>query len=594
MALFVLLSTAIPASAQPSYPVIFDDFLYTNVAEVFGQNDWFDLSGTATRTNQEFWYRNSWEPNGGTYNFASNTTVAMESIAGQGHLRLQGDSGHAQNFGNGVNSPVIASGFTAQTGTWVTAVRLDDLRAAAEITTAFWTYSPNQACDEAPTTHCPHFLTKGNMFWSEFNHEWNNYFRVLSREGDDSLHVPVENMILDSGAVVDGPDDASNATGGLILGNNTKTGEARHYTCWQRRGPNGMDDDGEVDDYYARTDAECREWFVGGTQKHAVLFTQYDGRYLTYKALAFNYALAGGLGDFVYMDYTRDIGLEAQPMLTKYSVLPNKGHPMTSSVGMSIDWFFYTPDTGTDVWDVLGDVTWLRDPVNDLPPRINTTTISQEQPPASATISPDLHSTLGLPGWAQDKWVVVLDPVRAANFYNIDWRYRTHDGGTLSPWIAVSDIGFSFELPISLTSYEDVQVEVTINDYDGNVHDAVVCGEVTANGTSYEQYAGSCGPLYAPKRGTSRTLPKTFALEQNYPNPFNPTTSITFSLAEAGEVTLDVYDLVGRHIGELANGVFESGTHSVSWDATAQPSGQYWYVLRSGDQSLRRAMNLLK
>jgi hypothetical protein len=57
-------------------------------------------------------------------------------------------------------------------------------------------------------------------------------------------------------------------------------------------------------------------------------------------------------------------------------------------------------------------------------------------------------------------------------------------------------------------------------------------------------------------------------LLQNYPNPFNPTTEVVFQLPAGGDVTLRVYDLLGREIRTLADGRFEAGTHSLSWDAT--------------------------
>jgi sugar lactone lactonase YvrE len=69
--------------------------------------------------------------------------------------------------------------------------------------------------------------------------------------------------------------------------------------------------------------------------------------------------------------------------------------------------------------------------------------------------------------------------------------------------------------------------------------------------------------------------PKAFLLTQNYPNPFNPSTQIEYDLPNAGEVSLIVYDILGREITTLANGFHEAGIYTARWDASAQASGVY-------------------
>lgn len=85
-----------------------------------------------------------------------------------------------------------------------------------------------------------------------------------------------------------------------------------------------------------------------------------------------------------------------------------------------------------------------------------------------------------------------------------------------------------------------------------------------------------------------------FALSQNYPNPFNPSTSISFVLPEAGVATLKVYDMLGREVATLANGVFAQGEHSVRFDAGNLSSGVYLYELRSGNTRITNKMTLMK
>ncbi len=77
-------------------------------------------------------------------------------------------------------------------------------------------------------------------------------------------------------------------------------------------------------------------------------------------------------------------------------------------------------------------------------------------------------------------------------------------------------------------------------------------------------------------------VPAVYALRQNYPNPFNPATKIAYDLPENAAVKLTVYDLLGRQVAVLADGVEDAGVHSIVFDATGFPSGIYFYRLEAG------------
>jgi len=89
-------------------------------------------------------------------------------------------------------------------------------------------------------------------------------------------------------------------------------------------------------------------------------------------------------------------------------------------------------------------------------------------------------------------------------------------------------------------------------------------------------------------------LPVHLALKQNYPNPFNPGTNIIFELNNADQVTLKVYNMLGQEVATLADGLFSSGQHEVSFNAVGLTSGTYFYRLQTSNRSITRSMTLVK
>ncbi len=89
-------------------------------------------------------------------------------------------------------------------------------------------------------------------------------------------------------------------------------------------------------------------------------------------------------------------------------------------------------------------------------------------------------------------------------------------------------------------------------------------------------------------------IPREFSLEQNYPNPFNPSTSIRFDVPKRSNVTLKVFDVIGREVATLVSGEHEPGTYSISWNANNLPSGVYFYRLVSESGSAVRKMLFMK
>ena len=88
--------------------------------------------------------------------------------------------------------------------------------------------------------------------------------------------------------------------------------------------------------------------------------------------------------------------------------------------------------------------------------------------------------------------------------------------------------------------------------------------------------------------------PQDFSLSQNYPNPFNPVTIISYSLPNSGEVTLEVYSLLGQKLASLVSNRQSAGTHSIQFDASSLSSGVYFYRLKFDDRVMIKKMTLLK
>ena len=91
-----------------------------------------------------------------------------------------------------------------------------------------------------------------------------------------------------------------------------------------------------------------------------------------------------------------------------------------------------------------------------------------------------------------------------------------------------------------------------------------------------------------------RRQPVEFGLLDPSPNPFNPATVIRFSLPRAAQTTLTVFDVAGRRVATLTDGLLPAGNHAVHFNGGALPSGLYFCSLRSGPFSATQKLCLVK
>ena len=89
-------------------------------------------------------------------------------------------------------------------------------------------------------------------------------------------------------------------------------------------------------------------------------------------------------------------------------------------------------------------------------------------------------------------------------------------------------------------------------------------------------------------------LPQTYLLHQNYPNPFNPITTIKITMPIAGDMQVEIYNLLGRSIATLTSGYKVAGTYTLVWDASDAASGLYFVTAQTDGYTSTKKLMLLK
>lgn len=114
--------------------------------------------------------------------------------------------------------------------------------------------------------------------------------------------------------------------------------------------------------------------------------------------------------------------------------------------------------------------------------------------------------------------------------------------------------------------------------------------DTTASGNSISFIAASM--ITVVKQQSSE--PNTFSLYQNFPNPFNPSTTISYQIPVTGHVTLIAYDVLGREVARLIDGLKKPGKYEIKFDGTKLSSGIYLCALREGSLFQTNKLILLK
>ncbi len=177
---------------------------------------------------------------------------------------------------------------------------------------------------------------------------------------------------------------------------------------------------------------------------------------------------------------------------------------------------------------------------------------------------------------------------------------------TLTDEITIQNPNTKFTLHSDLLLHDDISFasgsNLTIESESGTVNIAAASGTITIGGPggAFKIAGGNnSGEEDSDDEGSGdtenpQTVPQQFMLSNNYPNPFNPTTVISYQLPVTSQVTLRVFDMLGREVATLVNDVVPAGQHEVHFDASNLSSGLYIYHLQAGEFLQTKKMMLIK
>ena len=186
----------------------------------------------------------------------------------------------------------------------------------------------------------------------------------------------------------------------------------------------------------------------------------------------------------------------------------------------------------------------------------------------------------------------------AQNLFGVD----SLEVGVNSPTDIKLRVPFSFEaLQFAIEGLPEDSISLVKKVDDTDTYILTVTGEVgkvknIVISETVSRYTKSLKIILKESTSIEKTddVPTSTSLSPNFPNPFNPTTVIAYQLAVSGNVKLSVFDVLGREVAVLVNGVVPAGSHTVTFDASNLTSGMYMYRLDSGGKVLTRKMMLVK
>lgn len=159
-------------------------------------------------------------------------------------------------------------------------------------------------------------------------------------------------------------------------------------------------------------------------------------------------------------------------------------------------------------------------------------------------------------------------------------RDRTQDVPEFAPAGTYTYYGYVGEYPWVVDNYDSFTFVKEGTDGSGYL------------GSPLDWYCG--GESFDAELNNTISLPDVYALSSPYPNPFNPFTTLKYSLPEAGNVLLTIFDVQGREAAKLVDSYKPAGSHSITWNAENFTSGIYFARLTAGDFTQTQKLLLIK
>ena len=133
-------------------------------------------------------------------------------------------------------------------------------------------------------------------------------------------------------------------------------------------------------------------------------------------------------------------------------------------------------------------------------------------------------------------------------------------------------------IAIGYTLNPELSNEVQINISNIEIEGIILLSDASGNGVDVE----------------ITNTPKSFGLTSAFPNPFNPVTTISYDIAEATFINLNIYDLLGNQVASLVNEMKNSGEHSIQWNADGLSSGLYFVKMEANNEIFIDKLMLMK
>jgi photosystem II stability/assembly factor-like uncharacterized protein len=133
-----------------------------------------------------------------------------------------------------------------------------------------------------------------------------------------------------------------------------------------------------------------------------------------------------------------------------------------------------------------------------------------------------------------------------------------------------------------------------------NVPDTISLYDITFTDPYHGYAVGNRGGVYRYNTNTigiinnHNGVPESDLLYQNYPNPFNPLTTIEYFISRPSAIKIIIYDITGREVKIIYDGLQGSGTHKIKFDSSELSSGVYFYKLEAGDFTESKKMVIIK